>query len=885
MNAQHLYRFLLLAFPRDLRGEFGPEMEALFLAELAEARGFGRARLWLRALVDVGRHSLGARRDARKRVRDTSGYVEYPTGGWWMDTLRYDLRHALRAMRRQPGTASIIVLTLGLAIGANTAVFSAVHTALLRPLPYSQPEGLVMVWEKRAAEGVMKNSVSPADYIDWSRLNTSFSAIAAFTDVSVDLTGEGQPEKIAAAGVSAPFFDVFGVRPLLGRTFAAGEDVLGRHRVVVLAHAFWRQRFGADPSVIGRTITLNGIPQQVIGVLPANVAFPHGEAQIFAPLVLQDGSEAPSRTSHQFLVYARLKPGVTIEQSRSEMDRIGRDLEAQYPTLSRGHGAHVTALAGEIREPVQGTLLVLMAAVGSILLIACINVTNLLLARAAGRRREMAVRSAIGAGRGRLVRQVLIECGVLAAAGSAFGLVLATWSVQLLAAETPAVVRPDTVHIFSVPVLLFTMAVCVAAGLLAGALPAWHMVREDPGESLKEGGRSPVSLRRRLRFGLIVTEVALTSLLLVCAGLTIRSFNTVLSQESGIDTQGRLTFRVALPGSRYADAAVGTRFFQALEARLAGEPLIRQVGATSLPPLTGLDGRRGVVIEDRIVGPDDGPTRAHPRSVTSNYLQAVGARIRQGRGFLPSDTGSSTLVAIVNETMARRYWPNASPIGGRVRFTDQDAWRDVVGIVGDVKHWGLEAPVNPELYVPADQFPAAAMTFVLATNGDPLALIPIAQRHVTELDANLPMFQVRTMDQVAARSVERRRWTMLLLACFAVLAVVLAAAGIYGVMAHLVSLRTPEIGVRLTLGANPAGVMRQVLGEAITQTAIGLALGLGASLAVMQGLRAILFGIEPTDPITLVSVAGGLLVVALVAVAVPARRAMTIDPVTALRSE
>jgi putative ABC transport system permease protein len=879
------YRFLLLAFPRDLRGEFGPEMEALFLAELAEARGLGRARLWLRALADVGRHSLGARRDAWKRVRDTSGYLDYRTGGWWMDTLRYDLRHAARAIRRQPVAAGIVILTLGLAIGANTAVFSAAHTALLRPLPYSQPESLVMVWEKRAAEGVMKNTVSPADYLDWSRLNTSFSAIAAYHDVAVDLTGEGEPEKLSAAAVSAPFFEVFGVRALLGRTFEAGEDVFGRHRVVILAHALWRQRFGADPAVVGRTITLNGIPQQVIGVLPANVVLPHGDAQIFAPLVLQGGSEPPSRTSHQFFVYARLKPGVTMEQARSEMDRIGRDLEAQYPTLSRGHGAHVTALAGEIVEPVQGTLLVLMAAVGSILLIACINVTNLLLARSAGRRREMAVRSAIGAGRGRLVRQVLVECGVLAAAGSVLGLALAIGGVPLLAAETPAVVRPDAGNIFSIPILLFTLGVCVAAGLLAGALPAWHMVREDPGESLKEGGRSPVSLRRRLRFGLIVTEVALTSLLLVCAGLTIRSFNTVLSQEAGIETEGRLTFRLALPNARYADAAAGSRFFQSLEARLAGEPLIREVGATSLPPLTGLDGRRGVVIEHRIVGPDDGPTRAHPRSVSADYLQAIGARIRQGRGFLPSDTATSAMVAIVNETMARRYWPNASPIGKRVQFTDQDTWREVVGIVGDVKHWGLEAPVDPELYVPADQFPAAALTFVLATNGDPLALIPIAQRHVNDLDANLPMFQVRTMDQVAARSVESRRWTMLLLACFAVLAVVLAAAGIYGVMAHLVSLRTPEIGVRLTLGANPAGVMRQVLGEAITQTAIGLALGLGASLAVMQGLRAMLFGIEPTDPITLVSVAAALFAVAIVAVAAPALRAMRIDPVAALRSE
>ncbi len=374
------------------------------------------------------------------------------------------------------------------------------------------------------------------------------------------------------------------------------------------------------------------------------------------------------------------------------------------------------------------------------------------------------------------------------------------------------------------------------------------MVREDPNDPLKEGGRSPVSLRRRLRFGLIVAEVALTSLMLVGAGLTLRSFQQVLSQDPGIDTAGRLTFSVSLPRLRYPDGAASTRFFTELDSRLAGETLVRKVGATNNLPLTASDGRRGVVIEDREVGPDDGPTRAHPRSVTSNYLQAIGARIKEGRGLLPSDVEASAKVAVVNETMARRYWPNQSAIGGRVRFTDQENnWREVVGVVQDVKHWGLDAVVNPEMYLPAAQHPSGLMSFVIATDADPIALVSAVQRHVRELDANLPLFQVRTLEDVASRSVERRRFTMVLLACFAVLALVLAAAGIYGVMAHLVSLRTPEIGIRLTLGARPSSVMRQILGEALAQAGIGLALGLGASLALMKGLRAILYGIEPTD--------------------------------------
>lgn len=860
-------------------------MEELFVAELGRARGVGKVRVWTRAIADVLRHGTGARNDAWRRDRKTSAYIEYETGRFWMDTWRYDLRHALRMMSRQRGTTAIILLTLALAIGANTAVFSAVHTVLIRPLPYTDPETLVMLWEKREAEAVMKNSVSAADYLDWSRMAQSFTAMAAQTEMTADLTGEGEPEKLPVGAVSPPFFDVFGLRPRLGRTFQAGEDLVGRHRVVILGDGIWQRRFGGDAAAVGRSIMLNGVPHQVIGVMPPGVAVPNSEAEMFVPLVLFTPSEPPSRTSHNFAVYARLRPGVSLEQARSEMDRIGKDLEKQYPALSRGHGATATSLPEEITGPVEKTLLVLMAAVAFILLIACINVTNLLLAKISGRRREMAVRAAIGAGRARLVRQVLVECGTIAVAGGLAGLLLALWCVRVLAAQLPAVARPDQTVVFSVPVLLFTLAACGLSGLLAGAIPAWHLVRDDPSEALKEGGRGAISLKRGLRFGLIIAEVALTSLLLVGAGLTLRSFQTVLSQPAGIQTDQRLTFRVGLPGARYPDRPAATRFFRELESRLAAEPMIRAAGGTMLPPLTGMDGRRGVVIENREVGPGDGPTRAHPRVVTANYLHAAGATIREGRGFLPGDSETSTPVAVINETMARRYWPGKSALGGRVRFTDQDIWREVVGIVGDIKHWGLDSPVNPEMYVPFTQFPAFAMTWVLQTNGDPLALVPIVQRHMRELDANLPLFQVRTMDEIAAVSVERRRWTMTLLGVFAVLALVLAAAGIYGVMAHLVALRTPEIGVRLTLGARPIAVMRQVLGEGIVQAAIGLAIGLGASLALMRGLRAILFGVEPTDPLTLIAVGASLLVVAILAVLVPAIRAMRVDPVVALRAQ
>lgn len=882
--SRSIYRFLLRLCPEDLRDTYGSEMEALFLSDLRRARGVQALTVWHHAITDLLRHGVGARNDERRRYRRTSAYREHEGSKWTMDTWRYDLRHAMRSMAKRQASSATVVLTLALAIGANTAVFSAVYGVLIKPLPYPDPEGLVMLWESRQAEGAAKNVVSAADFLDWQRMTSSFTAMTALLDVTADLTGEGEPEKIAVAAVSPRYFDVFGVSPALGRGFEPGEDSAGRNRVVVLSHGMWRQRFGSDPSIVGRTLLLNGLPNRIIGVLPPGAVFPNTDANVFVPVILQAPGEPPSRTSHQFFVYARLNPGVGFEQARAEMERVGRDLEAQYPDLSRGHGATASLLSDEVGGPIQRTLLVLMAAVVFVLLIACINVTNLLLATGAGRRREMAIRSAIGAARLRLVRQVLVECGVMVLGGGALGLAFAIWAVRLLALQLPAVTRPDHGLVLSAPVLMFTAAISVITALLAGVLPAWHLVRDDPAEPLKEGGRQIVSLKRALRFGLIVTEVALTSLLLVAAGLTLRSFQRVLSEPAGIETANRLTFRIGLAGARYQDAATAERVFADIESRLAAEPLVRSVGAAMLPPLTGLDGRQGVAIENRERQPGDAPTRAHPRVVTANYLSTIGAVIRQGRGFLPTDTRTSLRVAIVNETMAKRYWPGVSPIGQRARFASETEWREVVGVVGDIKHWGLDAPVNPEMYMPVGQWPAWALTFVLRTNGDPLALIPLAQRHVHDIDPALPLFQIRTLDDIAARSVDGRKWTLTLLAIFAAVALSMAAAGIYGVMAHLVALRTPEIGVRLTLGASPARVMGQVLWEATLQAALGLAMGLAASLALMSGMRSILFGIEPTDPTTLAAVGVGVIGVSLLAVAVPAWRAMRVDPVTALRS-
>jgi putative ABC transport system permease protein len=883
MRAPWFYRGLLRVFPRDMRREFGRDMERQFVRLLATTRGTARARLWMAAAIDAVIHGLGARWDGRHRP--PVHRRQRSTSRWRMDNLCQDLRFAARLIRRQPGTAAIIVFTLGLALGANSAVFSASYAALLRPLPFSTPDRLVMIWEKRPAEGVMDNVVAPADFLDWARLSQSFVAMSLYDPTAVDLTGVGDPDRVLTAGVSASFFEVFGVRAAFGRTFLPAEDTPGSPRVVILSHRFWHERFGGDEGIVGRQIQLNGVPSEVVGVLPADVVFP-GEtiAEIFTPYVSQAGAEPPSRASHSLTVFARLKPEVSLEQARAEMDALGRYLELEYPQTNRGHGAHVVPMHAHLSQPLRGTLILLSVAVAAVLLIACINVTNLLLARAAGRRREMAVRAAVGAERGRLLRQTLTESALLTFFGATAGLVVAQWGAQLLAVSMPPIL--SAAHgVWSAPALLFTALLTLVTTIVSGVVPAWQLSNDDVNE-LKEGGRSPGVLRRRLRFGLIVAEVAMTSLLLVAAGLTLRSFERVLSQPAGFETDSRLTVRVALPRSRYPERDAYPRFVADLESRLRHLDGVAAAGATSMLPLSGNDARRGIAILGRQRPDAEAPWRAHQRIVTPGYFAALGLHMAHGRGLLPSDTLTARPVVVINETMARRYWPGQSPLGQQVRWSDQTIWREVVGVVTDVRYWGLERDVNPEIYSPSGQEVMGGVTFVLHTPGrDPGLFAAQVRRQVHAIDPLLPLFRVLTMEQVAAESVASRRWLVLLLTSVGIIALLLAAAGIYGVMAHIVSLRTGEIGIRLTLGARPRGVMRQVMGEALTQTALGLAIGLGIALAAMRGLQSQLYGIAPTDPFTLATVAFIFFVVAIAAVAVPARRAMTVDPVDALRAQ
>ena len=883
-----LYRLLLLAFPQQVRRQFGGEMAEMFNAQLAESRSRGEhpVTIWLAALGDALRHGL-SERVALLRTRQDRLHLGGPpikkTWGTYVEGFRQDVRYALRLLVKQPGVTTVAILTLALGIGANTAIFSAVNAVLLRPLPYPHADRLVNVWEKRLAEGVLDNVVSPADFLDWSRMQHSFDAFAAMTSTTADLTGMGDPVRLFTGAVSPPFFDALGVNMALGRNFRPEEAVVGQHRVVILSHKIWQERFNSD-SAVGRKILLSGVPHEVVGVLPATFEFPDPTLSIWVPLAF-GGPEPPPRTSHYLSVYARMREGVTLQQARADMDRIGAQLSTQYPEANRNHSAHVAMLRDELRAPVKESLLTLLTAVGFVLLIACVNVANLLLARAASRRREMAVRAAVGASRWRLAGQALTESVLLALIGGLAGLIVANWGINLLRQITPAdvlVLGADHVRL-DPTVLGFTIVLSIVTGLVFGILPAWQLASQDVNESLKEGGRSPAGVRRRLRIALVVSEIALASLLLVGAGLTLRSFQTLLNADPGFKPDRLLTAYVSLPSSRYREDAQSSAAFAEIERRFASLPGVHSVGATSHLPLSGADSRTGVQIEGREPTPDT-PTRAHPRAVTLDYFKTMGIRLIEGRNFAPSDDSQAPSVIIINETMAKRYWPGQSAIGKRLKSGVGNPTREVIGVVSDVKHWGFDRPTNPEMYMAQKQWVWDSLTFVLATDLDPVTLTAAVRSELKAVDPDLPLSNIRTMEEVAAESVAARRSTMLLLGIFGALALVLAAAGIYAVMAQLVTLRSTEIGVRMTLGARPSAVMGLVLKEGLVQAAGGLTIGLVSAVLVMRGFKTVLFRVSPADPLTLIAVTVLLLATATLACIVPARRAMRVDPVRALRA-
>jgi predicted permease len=878
-----LYRVLLLAFPRRTRQDFGPDMEQMFRAQLDSARNQAeRVALWCRAAGDAAVHGIRER-----LLGDTVLHAHHKPPArrrWWMQTILKDMRYALRMMAAQPATTAIAVLTLALGIGANTAMFSAVDAVLLRPLPYDEPDRLTMVWEKREAEGVLKNVAAEADFLDWRTMNTAFSSMAAFMPLTLDITGQGEPLRLEAGLASPGLFEVFGAEFAFGRGFLPDEELVGKHRVAVLSHELWTTKFGGNPGIVGTRLLVNGVPYEVVGVLSDRFRFTDETVSMWLPYVIRGTKNPLSRTSHSLQVFGRLKPGTSLESARADMDRVGALLSGLYPESNRTHGVWVTSLTEEVRGPVRTTLLLLLGAVGFVLLIACVNVANLLLARAAARRREIAVRAALGAGRARILVQALTESLMLGLIGGVAGVIVGYWGLALIeqiALASAAIPELNRIALDG-RVLAFTLGLSLLTGLLFGTLPALQLARQDVNEHLKAGGRTGNPLRKRLRVGLVISEIALASLMLVGAGLTWRSFQTLLHADPGIRIEGALTAFVSLPQARYPTIERAKTTFADLETRLRSLPGVEAVGSINLLPLSGADGRRGVAIEGREANPDV-PTRAHPRSVTPGYFQAMGMRLKAGRLFTADDTATAPPVVIVNETMAKRYWPDASAVGKRIGLSGTTEWIEVVGIVADVRHWGIERPVNPEMYFPHPQSYSPALTLVVRTSGDPAALGAAVREQLRLVDPDLPRSNIRTMEEVASESLESRAAVMRLLALFGCLALVLSAAGIYGVMAHLVALRTNEIGLRMTLGAKPSDVMRQILREGLVQSLIGLTLGIGGGVLLMNTFRSVLYEVSPADPLTLAGVSLVLLATALLACTIPARRAMRVDPATVMR--
>jgi predicted permease len=805
-----------------------------------------------------------------------------------MDILRQDLAYALRRLAHAPGFNFVAVATLALGIGANSAIFSVIDAVLLRPLPFPEPDRLVMVSQTWEGE---PSVYSPQNFLDLAATARSFESLAAFTGGGITLTGRGAPARIEGSAVSASFFDVLRARPVRGRGFLPEENEPGRNKVVVLSHALWRSRFGGDPALVGQTVDLNRQPHVVVGIAPPDFSYPEGN-ELWTPLEYDGVFRSHSRGAWYLTVIGRLKPGVTVEGARGEVETVAARLARQYPDQNEGVGATVRSLHQALVGPSRMALLVLLGAVGLVLLIACVNVANLLLARAAARETELALRAALGAGRRRLVRQLLTESLVLAVLGGVAGVLLASASLgPLLALQPEGVPRLAEVRIDR-SVMAFAAALSVLTGLLFGLFPAWHATATSTAQTLREGSRGLLAgPDQRLRGGLVVAQIALAMTLLAGAGLLLRSFDRLRRVDPGFRADSALTFRLSLPESAYELEGRRTAFFQDLLARLEALPGVRSAGAVMGLPLGGLN----FTLSFEVLGRPKVPPAQQPsmqvRVATPGYLETMGIPIVRGRGLQPSDTASAPSVVVLSEAAVRRFFPGEDPLGKRIVV----GWRrpeglppaggEVVGIVGDVKELGLDQQDPPEVYIPHAQLPTNAMDVVLRTSVDPLSMTRSVAAVVASVDPELPVARLQTLDDVVARSVSEPRFYMLLLGAFAVMAVSLAALGIFGVMSYAVVQRRREIGIRVALGAHPRDVLGMVLRQALLLAVSGVGLGLLGTVAFSRVIASLLFRLSPTDPATLAAVAAVLMAVAFVASYLPARRATRVDPLTALRSE
>jgi putative ABC transport system permease protein len=812
-----------------------------------------------------------------------------------MESLLHDIRYALRILRRSPGFAIVAVLALALGIGANSAVFSLLNAVVLKPLPYKNPEQLVQLWMRFTGIGIPNNQnwVSAPEFEDLQQ-NHSLSHLAAIDDANFNIAIGGAPERIEAGVVSTSLFPMLGVQAQAGRVFLEEEGKPGRNGVVLLSDGLWRRRFGADPAVPGRKLVMNGQSYQIVGVLPPGFQLP-GNADVWVPLVFPAEDLRPdNRGNHGLQVIARIKPGLTLEQARSDLTAVSNRIVEQhpeYPYKQFNFAVISVPLLDQQVGDIRTALWVLMSAVGLVLLIACANVANLLLVRASAREREIAVRQALGISRARLIRQLLTESSILGLVGGLAGLTLGYGALRLLIALGATSFPRVTEAHMDLRVLLFTVAVSLATGILFGLAPAFHASRDTHG-ALKEGGRGGTAGAgsHRLRGALVIAEIALSLTLLAGSGLLIRSFLRLQEVDTGFRPGGVLTMRVGLPEQKYLKPEQTRVFYRDLLDRVRKLPGVDAAGAVTGLPLSGTGWSGTTTIDTTSVPVPDRTPETDQRPVTPGYFEAMGIPLLRGRYFDRRDIATAAPVAIVDETLAKTYWPNQDPIGKRLRSGGGNAnekWRTVVGVVGHVRYRTLESPSRTEFYWPYDQTPFALGTMSLAihTAGDPKSLAGPVQREVLALDPDQPVHRIRTMRELVSESVARRRLSMVLLAIFAAIALLLAAVGIYGIMSYSVAQRAHEVGIRMALGAGSGDVLRLVLGQSVWLTLTGIGVGLAGSLALTNFLSSLLFDVKATDPATFVSVAAILLAVALAASFIPAWRAANVDPVDALRQE
>ena len=847
-----------------------------------------------REIADRVRRGIPPEEARRTALRDFGGVERFKEecrderGTRPLEEVVQDTRFGFRALRKHPGFTAVVILTLALGIGANTAIFSVVNGVLLRPLPYDRPDDIVRL--RPMADGRF-DAASPIDYLDWRDGSRSFEALALFQGRSMNLTGDGDPERIVATRATANLFRVLRQAPVLGRTFAPGEDQPAAQRVAIISDGFWRSRFGADSSVLGRMLHLDGDPYTVVGVAPKTGEYPAG-SDVWIPMVFdEDELRASNRASRSSSAIGRLRAGVSLERAQEDVSSVARRLEAMYPNYNTGVSIRLTplheVLVGDLRTP----LLILLGAVGLVLLIACANVANLFLVRGTSRAGEMAVRTALGAGRGRLLRQLITESLLLSLLGGAAGFVLALWGTRVLSRLGSDVLpRLGEARVDGV-VLLFTAAVTLLTGVLFGIMPARHAAPRDLAASLRAGARGSREKHgaRRTRNAIVVAEVSLAVMLLAGAGLLIRSFQRLLAVDPGFRAENVISFTVALPEARYESEQSLRDFFSTFTDRLRTLPGASAVGLISHTPVSWNDFAIGFSIAGRPPARPGEALDAQVRVVDPHYFRAMGVPLLRGRALDERDRAGAPRVVLVNAAFARQFFAAEEPLGKEVQLGwSRDSVRQggtIAGIVGDVRQFALERESVPEIYLPIDQTPMARMTVVVRTTSDPASIHSGARDQLRALDANLPLYGIGSMEQALAESVSRPRFYTLLLGIFAAVALLLAAVGLYGVIAFAVAQRTHEIGIRIALGATRERVLKSVVGDGLRLATFGIAIGVSLSLATTRLLRTLLYGVTPSDPLTFAAVGIILIAVASLACYMPARRAARVDPTVAMRAE